>query len=71
VSPAASTTPLNESRKFRALPRDRSRRRVTEDLAFGWEIAEGGGSLTGATDQEVEFRAPNTPGLTRLRVTAA
>ena len=34
VSPAASTTPLNEIRKFRALPRDRSRRRVTEDLQF-------------------------------------
>jgi len=69
VSPAASTTPLNESRKFRALPRDRSRRRVTEDLAFAWEIAEGGGSLTGVTDQEVEFCAPSTPGLTRLRAT--
>jgi hypothetical protein len=68
VSPAAGTIPLNESRKFRALPRDRSRRRVTEDLAFAWEIADGGGSLTGASDQEVEFQAPSTPGLTRLRV---
>jgi hypothetical protein len=68
VSPAASTIPLNEPRKFRALPRDRSRRRVTEDLAFAWEIAEGGGSLTSAADQEVEFRAPGTPGLTRLRI---
>ena len=28
ISPAASTTPLNEVRKFRALPRDRSRRRT-------------------------------------------
>jgi hypothetical protein len=71
VSPAASTMPLNESRKFRALPRDRSRRRVTEDLEFGWEIAEGGGSLTGVTDQEVEFQAPSTPGLTRLKVAVA
>jgi hypothetical protein len=69
VSPAASTAPLNESRTFRALPRDRSRRRVTEDLAFAWEIAEGGGSLNGTADQEVEFRAPGAPGLTRLRVT--
>ena len=69
VSPAGSTTPLNESREFRALPRDRSRRRVTEDLEFAWEIADGGGSLTGAADQEVEFRAPGAPGLTRLRVT--
>jgi hypothetical protein len=68
VSPAASTTPLNESRKFRALPRDRSRRRVTEDLTFAWEVAEGGGALTDATNQEVEFRAPGAPGLTRLRV---
>ena len=38
VSPAASTTPLNETRKFRALPRDRSRRRVIEDLQFAWEL---------------------------------
>jgi hypothetical protein len=27
ISPASSTTPVNEPRKFRALPRDRSRRR--------------------------------------------
>jgi hypothetical protein len=70
VSPAASTIPLNETRKFRALPRDRSRRRVTEDLRFAWEIAEGGGTLSGAADQEIEFTAPGTPGLTRLKLTA-
>ena len=69
VSPAASTMPLNESRKFHALPRDRSRRRVIEDLKFAWEIADGGGSLTGTADQEVKFGAPGAPGLTRLRVT--
>jgi hypothetical protein len=45
VSPAASTTPLNELRKFRALPRDRSRRRVMDDLRFNWEILEGGGTV--------------------------
>jgi hypothetical protein len=71
VSPAASTTPLNEKRRFRALPRDRSRRRVVEDLQFTWEIAEGSGSLQGITDQEVEFRAPGVPGLSRLRVTVS
>jgi hypothetical protein len=69
VSPAASTTPLNETREFRALPRDRSRRRVQDDLTFHWEIVEGDGSLQGAADQEVEYRAPGVPGLTRLRVT--
>jgi hypothetical protein len=71
VSPAASTTPLNETRKFRALPRDRSRRRVTEDLQFAWELAEGEGSLQGIADQEVEYRAPAVPGLARLTVTVS
>ena len=56
-------------RKFRALPRDRSRRRVHEDLRFNWEILEGDGSLQGVGDQEVEYRAPAIPGLARLRVT--
>ena len=71
VSPAASTTPLNELRHFRALPRDRSRRRVTEDLKFAWELTEGEGSLQGAADQEVEYRAPAVPGLARLTVTVS
>jgi hypothetical protein len=69
ISPAASTTPLNESRQFRALPRDRSRRRVEDDLGFVWDIVEGEGSLQGVADQEVEYRAPASPGLARLRVT--
>jgi hypothetical protein len=69
VSPAASTTPLNQPRKFRALPRDRSRRRVVEDLTFAWEIAEGEGEVHGVSDQEIEYRAPSSPGLARLRVT--
>jgi len=69
VSPASSTTPLSETRKFRALPRDRSRRRVVEDLTFAWELIEGEGTLHSATDQELDYRAPGTPGLARLKVT--
>ncbi len=69
VSPAASTTPLNETRNFRALPRDRSRRRVVEDLTFSWELLDGEGTLQGVSDQEVEYRAPGVPGLARLRIT--
>ena len=71
ISPASSTAPVNERRRFRALPRDRSRRRVEEDLQFSWEIVEGGGALASTADQEVEFLAPATPGLSRLRVTVA
>ena len=69
VSPAASTTPLNDTRKFRALPRDRSRRRVVEDLTFAWGVTEGEGQLYGVSDQEVEYRSPLSPGLARLKVT--
>jgi Histidine kinase-, DNA gyrase B-, and HSP90-like ATPase len=71
VSPAASTTPLNETRKFRALPRDRSRRRVVEDLTFFWDLVEGEGTLAGVTDQEVTYQAPAVPGLARLKVTVS
>jgi type II secretory pathway pseudopilin PulG len=71
ASPASSTIALNQSRKFRALPRDRSRRRVVEDMQFAWEIVEGEGSLGGVTDQEVEYQAPAVPGLARLKVTVS
>src|SRR5208283_1939874 len=69
ISPATSTVALNELRKVRALPRDRSRRSVVDDLRFNWEILDGDGSLQGVSDQEVEYRAPAVPGLARLRVT--
>jgi hypothetical protein len=69
VSPAASNVALNSSRKLRALPRDRSRRRVTQELSFSWKILEGEGTLNSAVDQEVEFVAPPVPGLTTIQVT--
>lgn len=68
VSPAASNIALTGRRKFRALPRDRSRRRVVDDLVFAWEILEGEGSVSAPTDQEIEFQAPATLGLVRLKV---
>jgi hypothetical protein len=69
VSPAASTVPVNERRRFRVLPRDRSRRRVMDDLLFSWEITEGDGSIGATADQEIEYAASAVPGLVRLRVT--
>jgi len=71
ISPASSTIPVNERRRFRALPRDRSRRRVEEDLQFSWEIAAGGGFLASTNDQETEYLAPSTPGLTHLKVSVS
>jgi len=68
ISPAASTLTVNHSRRFRALPRDRSRRRVEQYLIFTWEIVEGSGMLSSTSDQEVSFQAPSSPGLVRLSV---
>ena len=66
ISPAASTLTVSQSRRLRALPRDRSRRRVEQDLTFAWEIVEGGGALSSTSDQEVSFEAPSSPVLVRL-----
>src|SRR5271165_2896299 len=71
ISPAASTLAVSQRRRLRALPRDRSRRRVEQDLTFAWEIVEGGGTLLSTCDQEVSFEAPSTPVLVRLSVTVS
>ena len=68
ISPAGSTLTVNQSRRLRALPRDRSRRRVEQDLTFAWKIVEGGGTLSSTSDQEVSFEAPSSPVLVRLSV---
>lgn len=68
ISPAAATLAVNQTRRFRALPRDRARRRVEDELVFAWEITEGGGTLSSFSDQEVQFQAPTSPGLIRLTV---
>ncbi len=69
ISPASSIVRVGESRELRALPRDRSRRRVEQDLEFLWCIAEGTGAIENPGDQAVRFAAAAEPGLTRVRVT--
>ena len=69
ISPASSIVRVGESRELRALPRDRSRRRVEHDLDFLWRIAEGAGAIENPCDQAVRFVAAAEPGLTRVCVT--
>lgn len=71
ISPTTSTLAVKQSRRFRALPRDRSRRRVEEDLTFAWQIMEGGGTLSSMSDQEISFEAPDSPVLVRLSLTVS
>jgi hypothetical protein len=69
VSPVSSIVQVGATKELRALPRDRSRRRVEEDLEFHWQLVEGPGTLTGVHDQAVRFLAPEEPGLAQVRVT--
>ncbi|HUE82865.1 MAG TPA: ATP-binding protein [Pyrinomonadaceae bacterium] len=69
VSPASSVVRVGEQRSLRALPYDRSRRRVETDLTFLWEVVDGIGALDRTHDQAVSFLAPAEPGLVRVRVT--
>jgi hypothetical protein len=68
ISPASSVVQVGGQKELRALPRDRSRRRVEAELAFEWRLLEGPGSLSGVHDQAVTFLAPAEPGLARIQV---
>jgi hypothetical protein len=68
VSPASSIVRVGEQKELRALPRDRSRRRVEQNLEFQWRVVEGPGALTGTRNQAATFVAPAEPGLARVEV---
>src|SRR5919106_311926 len=68
ISPASSVVRVGEQRSLRALPYDRSRRRVETDLTFAWDVIEGGGALEHRHDQVATFIAPAEPGLARVKV---
>ena len=70
ISPASSVVKVGQSRSFRAVCRDRSRRPVDEGLAFAWNIAEGGGEFDDPCAEIVEYRAAGQPALARLTVVA-
>lgn len=71
ISPASSVVRVGEQRSLRALPYDRSRRRVETDLTFTWEVIEGGGAFEHRYDQVATFIAPAEPGLVRVKVTVS
>jgi Histidine kinase-, DNA gyrase B-, and HSP90-like ATPase len=69
ISPASSIVRVGASKELRALPRDRSRRRVEEDLEFHWRLADGLGTFADCHSQTVTYLAPEEPGLAHVVVT--
>jgi len=68
ISPASSVIRVGARRELRALPRDRSRRTVEQDLEFQWQIVEGPGALEGSHNKAALFHASEEPGLARVKV---
>jgi len=68
IAPKSSVIPVDKSRKFRAVCRDRSRRTVWQDLTYHWEITDGEGQLADKDGETVVYTAPPEPGLTTVAV---
>lgn len=68
IAPSSCTVPVGKTRSLRAVPRDRERRLVEENLTYGWTISEGAGEIRNADAEIVSFLSPEEPGLTKLRV---
>lgn len=71
ISPASAVVKVNESRSLRCIPRDKSRRTVDRDVEYSWEIVEGGGNLSPAAGEIVNYNAPDEPQLVRIEVMVA
>jgi len=70
IIPQSCVMPVGETRAFRALPRDRNKKQVEENLSFLWGILDGEGKLESSGSEIATFTADQNPGLTRIRVTA-
>lgn len=69
VSPASAVVAVKGTKNLRAIPRDRAQRLVEDNLTFQWHVVEGEGELENDSAEIVTFRAPDEPGLSRIRVT--
>jgi hypothetical protein len=63
ISPSSCIVRVRSERVLQCIPRDKSRRRVEQDISIEWSIREGGGALTGSGGEFVEFTAPDEPDL--------
>ncbi len=68
ITPGSSVVPVNKTRGYRAVPRDRTRQLVENNLTYAWSVTDGAGTLTPTDGELATFTAPPEPGLTHLRV---
>lgn len=68
ITPGSSVVAVGKTRGYRAVPRDRSRQLVEDNLTYSWSIVDGAGELSRTDGELVTFTAPAEPGLTHLTV---
>jgi len=70
IIPQSCVIPVGETRTFRAMPRDRNKKPVEENLSFLWEVLDGEGILEASGSEIAAFNAAQNPGLTKIKVSA-
>ncbi len=66
IAPTTCTMRVETAKTFQAVPRDRNRRLVEDDLHFEWRIAEGNATLDFSDRSTVTLTAPTDPQLIKL-----
>jgi hypothetical protein len=70
VSPATCAMPVNSTRQFRAIARDRGGRHVERDVVYDWSVVEGLAELSNNNGEFLTLTAPGEPQLVRLQIRA-
>jgi hypothetical protein len=70
VSPATCVMPVNTTRRFRGIARDRGGRQIEHDVHYEWSVVEGIAQLSGAHGEFVTLTSSGEPQLIRLQVCA-
>ena len=70
ISPSTCALAVGNSRKLRALARDRNGNTIEDNPTIAWRILEGAGDLDETGSEFVTYHAPDEPGLARIGVTA-
>ncbi len=68
ISPKSSVIPVDRRKTYRVFCRDRSRRIVSQDLEYQWNITDGEGRLEDNQREVIVFIAPPEPCLSTLEV---
>ncbi|MBN2545369.1 MAG: ATP-binding protein [Spirochaetes bacterium] len=71
ISPTSCIINIGLAKNFRAIARDKNKRVIDKNIIFKWDIVEGGGKIENDETEIAAYHAPNEPGITIIKVTAA